>query len=130
MDNKEIVKYFYEIIATKNQLDEFDCTQINGQKKMYLGVEGMKEHFLAVRETYPDFAMKIYNQYEDKSYVISEFIMRGTHKSEFLGITPTNKVIEITGVNIDKILDDKIVEHSDVAGTFETFFENSLIKSV
>ncbi len=36
---------------------------------MYLGVEGMKEYFLAVRETYPDFAiaMKIYNQYEDKS---------------------------------------------------------------
>ena len=34
---------------------------------MYLGVEGMKEYFLAVRETYLDFAMKIYNQYEDKS---------------------------------------------------------------
>ena len=34
---------------------------------MYLGVEGMKEYFLAVRETYLDFAVKIYNQYEDKS---------------------------------------------------------------
>ena len=101
MDNKEIVKYFYEVIVTENQLDEFgryisqNCTQN-----------------------------------EDKSYVISEFIMRGTHKGEFIGITPTNKVIEITGINIDKILDGKIVEHSGVARTFEAFFENGLIKTV
>jgi len=56
--------------------------------------------------------------------------MRGTHKGEFIGITPTNKVIEITGINIDKILDSKIVEHSGVASTFEAFFENGLIKLV
>lgn len=90
MDNKEIVKYFYEVIATENQLDEFsiyiseNCTLRDGKKRMHLGVEGMKEHFLAVRETYPDFAMKIYNQYEDKGYVISEFIMSGTHEGEFI----------------------------------------------
>ena len=30
-------------------------------------------------------------QYEDKGYVISEFIMSGTHEGEFIWITPTNK---------------------------------------
>ena len=97
---------------------------------MHLGVGGMKDHFLAVRETYHDFAIKIYNQYEDKNYIISEFLMKGTHKGEFIGITPTNKVIEIAGINIDKILDGKIVEYSGVASTFESFFENGLIKPV
>ena len=136
MNNKEIVKYFYEIIASENQLNQFsryiskNCTQRDGEKRRLLGVEGMKEHFSAVRKTYPDLTMKIYNQYEDKNYVISEFITRGTHKGEFLGIKPTNKVIEITGVNIDKILDGKIVEHCGVANTFESFFENDLIKPV
>ena len=53
MDNKEIVKYFYEVIATENQLDEFsryiseNCTQRDGKKRMHLGVGGMKEHFFS-----------------------------------------------------------------------------------
>ena len=52
----------------------------------------MKQHLLAVKQTYPDYTMKIIRQYTDGDYVISEFIMRGTHKGDFLGITPTNKV--------------------------------------
>ena len=40
------------------------------------------------------------------------------------------KVLEITGVDIDKIIDGKIVEHGGAANTFETFFEHHLIKPV
>lgn len=29
-----------------------------------------------------------------------------------------NKVLEITGVNIDKVIDEKIVEHDGAANTF------------
>lgn len=63
-------------------------------------------------------------------YVISEFIMRGTHKGQFIGITPTNKVLEITGVDIDKVIDGKIIEHGGAVNTFETFLEHHLIKPV
>lgn len=35
--------------------------------------------------------------------------MRGTNNGEFFGITPTNKVIEITGVDIDSVVNGKIV---------------------
>ena len=42
----------------------------------------------------------------------------------------TNKIIEIKGVNIDKIVDGKIVEHSGAANTFEAFWENGLISPV
>ena len=37
---------------------------------------------------------------------------------------------QVKGVNIDKIVDGKITEHSGVANTFEAFWENGLIKSV
>ena len=49
------------------------------------------------------------------------------HKGEFIGITPTNRVIEITGVDIDKVLNGKIIEHGGAANTFDAFWNNGLI---
>ena len=97
---------------------------------MFIDIDGMRQHLEAVKKTYPDYTMKIIRQYEADDYVISEFIMKGTHVGDFFGITPTNKVLEITGVDIDKIIDGKIVEHGGATNTFETFFEHHLIKSV
>ena len=84
----------------------------------------------SLKKTYLDYTIKIVRQYAVDDYVISEFVMRGTHKGEFIGITPTNKVLEITGVDIDKVIDGKIVEHGGAANTFETFFEHHLIKPI
>ena len=132
MKNKDIVKYFYEVIVSENLLDELskyiseDCVQRAGEKEIFIGIDGMKQHLVALKKTYPDYTMKIIRQYAADDYVISEFIMRGTHK----GITPTNKVLEITGVDIDKVIDGKIVEHGGATNTFETFFEHHLIKPV
>lgn len=39
----------------------------------------------------PDYSMKIIRQYCDRDYVISEFIMEGTHEGEWPGIKPSNK---------------------------------------
>ena len=134
MNNEDIVKYFYEVIVSKNLLDELpkyiaeDCVQRVGEKEIFMGIEGMKQHLVALKKTYPDYTMKIIRQYVTDDYVISEFIMRGTHKGEFFGITPTNEVLEITGVDIDKVIDGKIVEHGGATNTFEAFFEHHLIK--
>lgn len=136
LNKKELVKYFYEVIVSENMLDELpkyiseNCVQRTGVKTYLIGVDGMKQHLLALKKTYPDYTMKIIRQYIADDYVISEFIMRGTHKGDFIGITPTNKVLEITGVDIDKVIDGKIVEHGGATNTFETFFEHHLIKPV
>ena len=115
---------FNEDVVSKNLIDEA-AHFLSAED-----VEEMCQHLIAVRNTYPDYTMSITRQFEDGEYVVSEFVMRGTHSGEFLGITPTNKTIEIKGVNIDKIVDGKITEHSGVANTFEAFWENGLIKSV
>lgn len=136
MNKKELVKYFYEVIVSENMLDELsqyiseDCVQRIGEKTIPTGVAGMKQHLLAVKKTYPDYTMKIIRQYIDGDYVVSEFIMRGTHKENFMGIKPTNKVLEIIGVDIDKVIDGRIVEHGGATNTFEAFFEHNLIRSV
>lgn len=136
MDGKERVKYFYEVVVSENRLEELpeylaeNCVQRIGEKTFPMGIDGMRQHLLALKKTYPDYTMTIIRQYAAGDSVISEFIMRGTHKGEFLGITPTNQVLEITGVDIDKVSDGKIVEHGGAANTFEAFWEHHLIEPV
>ena len=54
----------------------------DGQSKK-VGINGMKEHLEAVRNTYPDYRMRILRQFEDNGFVISEFIMEGTFMNEW-----------------------------------------------
>lgn len=136
MENKKIIKYFYETVVSQNVIKEIpkyiseDCVLRIGEKILPLGVNGMKQHLLDVRKTYPDYTIKILHQYSEGDYIISEFIMEGTHKGEFIGIKPTNKRLVFTGVDIDKIKDGKIIEHSGATNTFETFFENNMVKPI
>ena len=71
----------------------------------------MRDHLTAVRGTCPDCSMGILRQYADGEMVISEFILEGTLAGERLGIQPAHKRLSFTGVDIDKVVDGKIVEH-------------------
>lgn len=136
MKNTERVREFYEVIVTENKLEQLsdyiseNCVLKTGEDFIPIGVEGMRKHLEAVKVTYPDYYMKILKQYVDGDYVISEFIMTGTLEGNFLGITPTHKPLSITGVDIDKVVDGKIVEHGGAANTFDAFYEHHLIKTV
>ena len=136
MEKKERIRYFYETVVSKHRLEELpafisaDCVIRAGTDVIPLGVDGMRQHLISIRNTYPDYTMQIIRQFADGDDVISEFIMTGTHRGDFLGITPTNKVISITGVDIDKIIDGKIVEHGGAANTFDAFWEHHLIQPV
>ena len=76
VNNKEIVKYFYEDVVSKNLIDEA-AHFLSAED-----VEEMCQHLIAVRNTYPDYTMSITRQFEDGEYVVSEFVMRGTHSGE------------------------------------------------
>ncbi len=136
MNSAERVKYFYETIISENQIErvaEFvspKCCVKMGEKLIPVGVEGMKEHIRATKQTYPDYRMKIIKQFCDGDYVISEFVMEGTHKGEWIGIKPTNKQLVFTGVDIDKVIDGMIVEHGGAVNTFETLFEAGMIGAI
>lgn len=136
MSNTERIKYFYEDIVTNNLLEKLpefiseNCVLKIGEKFIPIGIEGMRQHLLDVKKTYPDYSMRIIKQYSVEDYVISEFIMTGTHEGEFVGIKPTHKVLSITGVNIDRVIDGRVVEHGGAANTFDTFLEHHLIAPV
>lgn len=134
MTNKEIVKRFYETVVTGHLLEDVPeyisrrCALRTGDDVVPVGLSGMIRHLIDVRKTYPDYTMKIIRQYEEGDTVISEFIMEGTHRGEWLGMRPTGKRLSFTGVDIDRVADGKIIEHGGAVNTFETLLRESIIK--
>jgi len=134
MDIKEKIKYFYEYVSTNNLVNEFpeyvsdNCTIRFGENVIPVGLEGMKQHQIDVRKTYPEMKIKVIRQYCDGDYIISEITAEAIHLGEWLGMKPSGKKLFFTGVNIDKIQDGKIVEHGGALNTFEALFEAKIIQ--
>ena len=136
VDNKLVIRgYIDEIVNTGNiddidkyiSADYYEGSRPTGQQ---VGIEGAQQHILGIRSTYPDLIVTINQQIAEGDWVVSLVTARGTHKGEWLGIKPTNKMVKITAVNVDKVIDGKIVEHGGAANTFEALLEIGAIKIV
>lgn len=56
--------------------------------------------------------------------------MRGTHRGEWQGIKPTAKPVEVTVVNIDRVLRGQIFEHLGAANLLGPLLEiGALVRS-
>ena len=120
-DNKQLIRrYIEEVINTGNikMLPEFigpDYVEIYNNVKYESGLEGAKEHILGARQTYSDLHLTIEKQIAEGDWVVTQVTARGTHNGTWMGIKPTGKDIEFTCVNIDKVVNSRIVEHGGAA---------------
>ncbi len=134
--NKEVVRRFLvDVVSTGDvsKLDELiapDYVEVFGNQVYEIGIEGAKEHVLGVRKTYPDLRVKIEQQIAEGEWVATRITARGTHSGEWLGISPTGKVLEYTGVNLDRVVDGKIVEHGGAANLLMPLLEAGAVKVV
>ena len=76
--------------------------------------DGVKRFFTALRMAFPDLRAKIHDQLAEKDRVATRKTFRGTHRGEFLGISPTGRSIAFDVIDIVRIEDDRIAEHWNV----------------
>jgi predicted ester cyclase len=135
-DKKELVcQYIQKILNTGNvdKIEDFisqDYTEVYKKQRYLVGIDGARHHILGVRETYPDLHLSIEQQFVDGDWVITSYSMTGTHKGVWMNIKPTGKKIEVTGLNLDKIVDGKIVEHGGAANLFEALLDIGAIQLI
>jgi predicted ester cyclase len=135
-DNKSLVKDYIELVLNAGDISLIpkyvspDYVEIYNNKKYPVGIEGAKDHIIGVRNTYPDIKLTINQQIAEGEWVATCYTMSGTHSGSWMGIKPTGKEIMVTGVNIDKIVDGKIVEHGGAANMFEGLLDIGAIKIV
>ena len=135
-ENKLLVRRFIEEIINTGNVDDIenfispDYTEVHEGKELVIGIAGAKEHILGVRQTYPDLTLTVDQQIGEGEWVATCITARGTHTGSWLGMKPTGKAVAFTGVNINKIVDGKIVEHGGAANLFEPLLEIGAIQIV
>jgi predicted ester cyclase len=135
-DNKKIVRRYYEEVVNTGDVDrisEFiaaDYEEVYNNVRYAMGIEGAKEHVTGGRQTYHDLHLTIEQQIAEGDWVVTRITARGPHQGEWLGIKPTGKAVAFTGVNIDKVVDGRIVEHGGAANLLEPLLEIGAVRVV
>ena len=135
-ENKSIVRRYYEQVVNTGNVDlvesfvSHEYTEVDEGKRHAIGIEGAKAHIIGVRQTYPDLHITIEQQIAEGEWVVTCITARGTHKGSWLGIKPTGKRVMFTGVNVDRVVDGRIVEHGGAANMLGPLLEIGAIKVV
>jgi predicted ester cyclase len=79
------------------------------------GLRTFNEFFSAVNESFPDFNIRIDSLICKADKVMTRYTITGTHKAHFMGMAPTNEIVNICGIDIFRIENGKVVEHWDAA---------------
>jgi steroid delta-isomerase-like uncharacterized protein len=82
-------------------------------------LEGYKAFHQGTLASYPDFHVAVEDLFGDGDKVVMRFTITGTHEGDFLGIPPTGKKINVSGISIFRLANGQIVEHwgeEDVLG--------------
>jgi steroid delta-isomerase-like uncharacterized protein len=72
--------------------------------------EGHKQTLAAFRSAFPNLSVSTDDIIAEGDEVVSRWTARGTHQGELMGISPTGKEVTITGIDVLRIADGKVVE--------------------
>jgi steroid delta-isomerase-like uncharacterized protein len=81
-----------------------------------------KQYIMAFRRAFPDLHMVIEGQIEEGDFVVSRWGARGAQRGDLFGIAPTGKQVMITGMTIDVLKEEHIMESRvnwDTLGLFQ-----------
>lgn len=114
-ENKALVRRTIEDIYNQGNLaavDQYVARDfvIHAPSGDIHGPTGAKHFVTMLREAFPDFHLTIEDQVADGDKVVTRWTAEGTHLGEFQGIPPTGKHGTMTGIDIDRVVEGKIVE--------------------
>jgi predicted ester cyclase len=129
--NTEIVKQYIENILNTGNAEDLSLlispqyTEVVKNRKYRLGIKGIQKKIAGIRERYPDLKLSIDMQITEGDWVVTSYIINGTQLGSWMGSKPTGKSVEIRGFNLDRVVDNKIMEHESSTDLLDPLIENS-----
>jgi predicted ester cyclase len=115
-ENKAIVRRFFEeLLSTDNfaVADEIlspDFRFYFAGSPVAMDLESYMEFLVARRAAFPERRFIVEDMIGEGDKVSARFTMRGTHKGEFRGIAPSGTELTMTGIDMIRISEGKLVE--------------------
>jgi predicted ester cyclase len=112
-ENKAIVKRFLKNLDEDiGAVDEFfspGCRAHLPGSDLSVDREGFKKFVSMLYAAFPDLHHEIEHQIGEENEVASLVTVRGTHKGDFQGISPTGRQVAFTDIIMGRIEDGKFV---------------------
>jgi len=113
-DNKALVQRFYEVVINQKNLaalDQFVAPNAVNHT-VPSGLPQGPNQFLSMHlNAFPDVNVTVEDLLADGDKVVALVSIHGTHQGAFRAVSPTGKPITVTGINIFRIVNGKMVEH-------------------
>lgn len=115
--NKAFVRRYITEILNKKDLEGLlqcftnDSIDHSVPPGVPAGLEGIEMWFRMFFNSFPDAQAEIHDIIAEKDLVWHRGIFRATHTDEFLNIPPTGNRIEAPVMEMNRIKDEKIMEH-------------------
>ena len=115
-ENKAIVgRFFEELLSTDNfavadELLSPDFRFYFAGSPDAMDLESYKEFLAARRSAFPDRRFVVEDMIVEGDKVSARFTMRGTHEGELRGIAPSGKEVTMTGIDMIRLEEGKMVE--------------------
>lgn len=79
------------------------------------GIEAAKDHYGGFASAFSDIEFLVHDAFGDGEKLAKHWTFRGTHTGDLIGIAPTGKRVEFSGVTLARVVDGKVLEEQDYA---------------
>lgn len=132
-ENKSVARRLLEEVvnsAAVERLPEFlsgDCTNPHTGAR---GLAWFREHVLTFHRCYPDLVVTVDGQVAEGDTVVTWWTLRGTHSGDWGVVKATHKPIRLSGVNVQRFQNGRIVEHFGGSNSLEALMELGVVEWV
>ncbi len=116
--NKMLVRRYYDEVFNQGKYDvmneihapNYKFHLANNPPNLPDNREGLRQIIMAYRQGLPDLHFTIDDIIAEGDRVVCRWTVSGTQTGEMLGIPPTNKRATVTGTDVERVENGKLVE--------------------
>lgn len=100
----------HDVLAILEHYDEAITWRNVAMGETYVGKAAVGAFLTELFAAVPDLTMTITRRVPHGRFVAEEYVLRGTHRADLLGIPPTGRTVEVHAVSFVELLDARLLE--------------------